>query len=572
MAITDKKISETTLTQEGLVSAPDQLKGTAQENKARFDQLTRAIVAQSINPIIDELASSAGAANIGASIGDLSGDNVQSLLSALKAYTDHVVLESGNVTPEQVERWDDAWEKTRSSPNYAGKLTVHVATTDEGSLGDTKVTVRNEALGAYYVQELDALGDTTFELLENHTYYIYLTDYPETYFGGATVATVESKDDQTVTITMDTEPDTIGWKMNTATGEITYTDGAENFVPASMGESFDAGSWQGSWLIKNIKPCVLKNGVVQYYLDPNDFTKKTDGTAADITSGNDGDVMVEFPLVYYKFYSETGYIGCQFSRVAQDGFSAPAFFNLSGIPQTTMYMAAYDGYSLSSKLRSLSGKTPTATTTIGDFRTLATANGTGYQQQEWTKRTLLQTMFMMVFKDTDSQTKLGKGVTSASAAINTGTMNDKGMFWGDQTGTNGVKCFGIENLWGNIRKWCDGIEKYNSSYEIKQYAPYNDTASGYINPAAFSGTSGEFIKSVSINGSAIFPVGTIANEAESVIPDRIYWGSTGSTYYLCSTGGNWGETSNAGLFYLYLGSTAASASTNIGASLSFTPQ
>ena len=30
-------------------------------------------------------------------------------------------------------------------------------------------------------------------------------------------------------------------------------------------------------IFKDIKPCVLKNGVVQYYLDPNDFTKRVDG-------------------------------------------------------------------------------------------------------------------------------------------------------------------------------------------------------------------------------------------------------------------------------------------------------
>ena len=53
-------------------------------------------------------------------------------------------------------------------------------------------------------------------------------------------------------------------------------------------------------IFKDIKPCVLKNGVVQYYLNPADLSKKADGTASDITSGNDGDVMIEIPKTGFK--------------------------------------------------------------------------------------------------------------------------------------------------------------------------------------------------------------------------------------------------------------------------------
>lgn len=460
-------------------------------------------------------------------------------------------------------------------PNYAGRLTIHVNTSDGGAVGNTRVVVRNEKLGAYFVQPVDALGDTTFQLLENYTYHIYLIDYPATYYGGAAVVTVDSKDETTETITLKTEPDVVGWEIDQSTGRVVYTDGAVNFAPARMNyetDTFDYGSWEDSWLIRNIKPCVLKNGVVQYYLDPNDNTKKIDGTPADIESGDDGDAMSEFPMCYYKFYQDGTTIGCKFSLVPQDdSWCSNAFLNKQGIPQDVMYLSAYDGFVKDGKLRSISGKTPAVDKTIGDFRRCANANGAGYQQQEWEKRSYIFALWMMMFKNPNSQEILGKGVTSASAAINTGTMNQKGMFWGDQTSTNGVKCFGIENLWGNINKWCDGLVNYRNTYKYKIYAPFNDTASGYLSGGSIGAESGEYIDAMTVsNGHGFLPSATIADEPSSNYHDRIYKNT--SDTYVCYTGGSWSYGSYAGLFYLILGDAASDSYSSIGASLSFTPQ
>lgn len=49
------------------------------------------------------------------------------------------------------------------------------------------------------------------------------------------------------------------------------------------------------------KGCLVKNGVVNYYLDPNDWSKKADGTPS-VLDGTDGDVMVHIP----KFYGKSG--------------------------------------------------------------------------------------------------------------------------------------------------------------------------------------------------------------------------------------------------------------------------
>lgn len=49
------------------------------------------------------------------------------------------------------------------------------------------------------------------------------------------------------------------------------------------------------------KGCLVKNGAVNYYLDPNDWSKKTNGTAS-VLDGTDGDVMINTP----KFYGKSG--------------------------------------------------------------------------------------------------------------------------------------------------------------------------------------------------------------------------------------------------------------------------
>ena len=49
------------------------------------------------------------------------------------------------------------------------------------------------------------------------------------------------------------------------------------------------------------KGCLVKNGVVNYYLDPNNWSNKVDGTPS-VLDGTDGDVMVHIP----KFYGKSG--------------------------------------------------------------------------------------------------------------------------------------------------------------------------------------------------------------------------------------------------------------------------
>jgi hypothetical protein len=82
--ILDRKITDAQLSSYGVVSAPDKLTGTAQENKAVFDKLVKEAVAADVNGLIDDLTASTGADNIGANLSGAPGETIQDALSSLQ--------------------------------------------------------------------------------------------------------------------------------------------------------------------------------------------------------------------------------------------------------------------------------------------------------------------------------------------------------------------------------------------------------------------------------------------------------------------------------------------------------
>ncbi len=69
-----------------------------------------------------------------------------------------------------------------------------------------------------------------------------------------------------------------------------------------------------------MKACLLNdNGTVNYYLNPNDWSKKLDGTASKL-DGIDGQVMIEIPEHYRKFEEEGNIRRCYLSEGKVTGF------------------------------------------------------------------------------------------------------------------------------------------------------------------------------------------------------------------------------------------------------------
>lgn len=197
----------------------------------------------------------------------------------------------------------------------------------------------------------------------------------------------------------------------------TYMDDAIGVTPGYEG-------WKDKPIIKSIKPCVLgADGTVKYYLQKDDYTKKEDGSTSILT-GEDGDVMVEIPKIGYRLWNDENY---QYVSVTEDpnkdGYCYYAH-SLEAVGDCDkIYYGVYLGYIDGNNLYSRSRVSPTVSTSLTNFRTYASNRGTGYSLESFFPRTLMQCLYVVMYKNLNSQAALGQGLTGASAKVNTGSTN-----------------------------------------------------------------------------------------------------------------------------------------------------
>ena len=350
-----------------------------------------------------------------------------------------------------------------------------------------------------------------------------------------------------------------------------YTDNAVGMLPAHGNNgNFNAGDWATRYPFNAIKPCLFKNGAVVGYLNPNNFAVFADtGLPADITSGDAGDGMIEIPKFYYKISRNGNYIDVKIANALMAGFTDYAF-KYKGESKDKFYIGAYLGYvDANSKLRSLSGKTVTGNKTIGAFRTAAQANGAGYEQLAFNKLTALQILYLVMFKNLNSQAALGQGYTNNSSAYrDTGATNAKGMTYGTtgaSTANDTVKFLGMEDFYGNLYQWVDG---YLSGSGISKIADgnFNDTGDGYESHARTGGVSYTYIKDVVADNALAFTPMTGGASTSTYFCD---YGYIGSSAFLPCFGGYRSGGASAGAFYFNCIYSASSAYPYIGARLAF---
>lgn len=357
--------------------------------------------------------------------------------------------------------------------------------------------------------------------------------------------------------------------QNPATGVI-YTDDA-------VGMTGGAAGWDDVFPFNLIKPCLLKDGVVQYYLDPTDYTKKVDGTAADITSGADGDVMIEIPKMAYSMKTVGDYLYVKVTNNPSptnnvDGTEDWCFHahtRTTAGDRNNLYVSAYLGWTDgSSKLRSLSGKAPTVAQTIGTFRTRAQANGTGYDQMAFYPLTLLQCLYLIRYKNRDSQTAIGLGFThfENTAPTDTGGANAHGMYYGEDTGEQQMKFAGIEDFWGNLYYCIDGLFSNATRNILTAFKTFNDTGSGYTDRG--QGATSDIVGFMSVcqgTSATGFIAKTAAGSDLTYFCDYAALADSRLPFF----GGNWAVGPTAGAFLLALAGSAADEIPFIGGRLMY---
>lgn len=348
----------------------------------------------------------------------------------------------------------------------------------------------------------------------------------------------------------------------------TYTDDAVGIEPNSS-------EWDE--IIGN-KPCILDNGVVLGYLNPNNYAKYEDGTDAPITTVGK-DVMVEFPKRGYKITTENNVVKIRLTdNPNASGYSYKPFSRDAEGDRDYFYYGAYKAYLTSSKLYSIYNQSPAVDQTRAKFRTYAANRGTGYAQNGFYQLTYLQCCYLLRFKNLNSQEAVGYGYangnfSSVATGVSTQTigMNSELMSESDRTGgKKQIKCLGIEDFWGNIFQWVDGITADSSGRLCVCHIPksFSDNTSGTNINVIASGVSSNISNYLSkIQGST--DGGFIAKEVSG----------SDSTYFcdytaLCAScvacfGGIWNDGANAGAFSLPVNYYASGASSAIGSRLMY---
>lgn len=334
-------------------------------------------------------------------------------------------------------------------------------------------------------------------------------------------------------------------------GAVTYMNDAIGFDPLYINKitgECNYGSWKD--IIDNMispKPCLYRDSAVISYLDPNNYSRTIYGSGVDIINETSGDIMIEFPKLAYKVEKNGNVIDFSISKEAlDDSWSSEAFMSEDGLRQEKeyMYYSAYEGWVDSeNRLRSLSDKIPTANMPIYSYRSYSRNNGNTYSMVSIAKRMYISLLTILVTKSLDIKTSIGLGVsdlyyTGDNKAIKTGTMDIKGLFYGSNTGRDGIKVFGIENFIGNLAEFTDGLARVKDSLYCKTSYPYNDNGYGYKLIGNYPPTESGWVKSVIVSDGVLIPVEYEAASNE-YFSSYVYMPEDNALNYVCAMGGSY---------------------------------
>ena len=392
-----------------------------------------------------------------------------------------------------------------------------------------------------------------------------------------------------------------GTESNPAS-KVTYLEDAKGMTPAGMDYTngvFSYGSWADAFFMP--RPCmVLQEGIVDYYLDPDDYTKKEDGTASDIADTTyAGNAMIEWgqngKKIWYKVVPDPGDVTSGTVYICDEqldpSYHAWSFINNQGREVDHFYTPIYNGSSVNDGtnevMRSMSGLAITQSLTGTEEITRCRRNNKGNDVLWYTEviadRILINFLLILMGKSTDTQTVFGNGlITGSQTALNnyrTGALNDKGLFFGYSDQTHGVKVFGMENWWGAQWRRHAGYIKAGNDQKIKlTYGRqdgstadgYNTDGSGYINIGITpTGTSGGYIDVMNFNEYGMFGKNSSGSSSTHYCDGQ--WFNNGATTYALF-GGSSSAWVLCGAFCCCLNASVSRANWAYGVALSYRPR
>ena len=368
----------------------------------------------------------------------------------------------------------------------------------------------------------------------------------------------------------------IDFSMSNPDSMVTYADDAEGMTGGSS-------DWWNQPIYNTLRNCLLADGgEVLGYLKKDNLTQYENGTNAPITTvGND--VMLEIPQ---KVGYSIEWVDSQKLKVSvtdnpnDEAFNYDAFSLDSYNDCDKIYIGVYKGYCTGSKAYSSSGKSVTVSQTIDTFRTWCRNRGKGYQQRTYASVKLMQCLLIIFYKGLNSQANCGYGYVASghSAGVSTGGTNGYGFMSEVIKSTNPtymtdqnhqVKCFGIEDFWGNYWEFVDGLcsDSARNVLTCTCAKDFDTDGTGYDNNGNGGVTAniGNYMNRPQGGSKAGFTAQSVAGSDSTYFCDYAY------LYASCLAvfGGGWNDASSAGAFQLYVANAFSLSNANVACRLMY---
>lgn len=379
--------------------------------------------------------------------------------------------------------------------------------------GTTVLTLSRKDFGMY---ENSYFEDKTLEVIINETYYYKAFPISSNGFANnasVNCASVKNKGYELYGFNWlqnESDPDTIINYHVMHNDEKVDNYGYNHMQMNYATDTFNFNEWINAFFLP--KPCLLsQSGEIFKYLDPNDFTKSENGE--DVTSYLNGttgnyNAMMEFPKFYIKREYSVGVYKYYISdkKLDDDFIVWWSFYDKNGNVIDKCYISIYQ--------TSLDSNGCLRSTTDSDVMCLccfdylvehvAMNNTSGGLSNQWD--ILLYSDYIMLFiyalmcgDSSNIRSVFGFGNSYApDTSVDTfkayikknGTLDKKGLFYGDNEYKKSVKFFGLENMWGNADQTFQGLVNINGVFKRKlTYSTVDGStsygfsldATGYIN-------------------------------------------------------------------------------------------
>ena len=291
------------------------------------------------------------------------------------------------------------------------------------------------------------------------------------------------------------------------------------------------------------------------------------------TVAQDGNIMIKIPKFYKRFDAITDNQVTAFSickeKIGNSFQLYPCFLTEGGKEIDYILISKGKATGTSTKATCIQGNFPLVSVTRAQMRAAARANGPGWQQFDWMVLQLLRDLFCVVFATTNSQL-IFTGRTNASNAATVGGTWNISTPCGWNTTTMQNRFFGIEDVFGNVNDWCDGVTFSGSTiYSTVDYNYFTDTTNNMVNSGSRATSNGN-ISALTYNAAQPFlNYPSAAGGAENqYYCDSQNYHSSGA---VLNVGGYWSYGVGAGLWCSRGHYDASSAYSGIGGRLVYRP-